>query len=82
LRFKLTSEAKKYIDSQDKTTVKRIYETLRAITKEPPEGDIKTLSGQNNVKRARVGEMRIIYEIKGDHAIIIKIAPRGQTYKQ
>ena len=81
MRFKLTTDAKKYLDTQDKITVRRIYEALRALAKQPPEGDIKPLTGQGNIKRLRIGGYRILFEIKGNHVIINKIAPRGEAYK-
>jgi transcriptional regulator of met regulon len=40
MRFKLSSDAQKYISSQDKETTKRIYNHLRDATKNPPIGDI------------------------------------------
>jgi len=81
MRFKLSSNAKKYLDSQDKPTIKRLYEALRSLTKDPPEGDIKPLTGSDNLYRLRTGDFRIIFEINGNNVIIDKIAPRGQAYK-
>jgi len=70
MRFKLTSDAKKYLEMQDKEAVKRIYDALRKLTKDPPEGDIKPLQGQDNIKRLRVGDYRILFETDGSHVII------------
>ena len=33
MRFKLSSDAKKYLESQDKPTIRRIYKHLRDATK-------------------------------------------------
>ena len=81
MRFKLLPEARSYLDTLDKETVKRIYEALRKITSEPPIGDIKKLQGYENLYRLRFGDLRIIIEKKGNHMLVEKIAPRGQAYK-
>lgn len=80
MRFKLSNEAKKYIDSLDKETIKRIYTALRDLTKDPPKGDIKPLKGQQGY-RLRVGELRILFTHKDNTVNIDKIAPRGEAYK-
>lgn len=81
MRFKLTSQSKKYLDTLDKYAVKRIYKALRDLTQSPPKGDIKQLKGMENIYRLRIGELRILYSIDGDNVIINKIASRGQVYK-
>ncbi|MCL2699542.1 MAG: type II toxin-antitoxin system RelE/ParE family toxin [Defluviitaleaceae bacterium] len=81
MRFKLTTDAKRYLDTLDKPTVNRIYEALRSMTREPSVGDTKPLSGSDTLYRLRVGDFRIIYEIDGNNVIIEKISPRGQAYK-
>jgi mRNA interferase RelE/StbE len=82
MRFKLTKYAKKYLDTLEKDSVNRIYEGLRKLTKEPPEGDIKPIKGSDDHFRLRIGDFRILFEIEGNHAIIEKIRPRGKAYKQ
>ena len=81
MRFKLLPDAKRYLDTLDKETVKRIYEALRKITKEPPIGDVKKMQGYENLYRLRLGGLRIIFEEKDNHILVEKIAPRGQAYK-
>ena len=81
MRFKLTSDAKKYLDSLDKESANRIYDSLRKATKTPPYGDIKTLQGSNGLYRLRVGDLRIIFSIDNNNMIVFKISPRGQAYK-
>jgi Cytotoxic translational repressor of toxin-antitoxin stability system len=81
MRFRLTSEAKKYLDSLDKDSVNRIYEALRKLTKEPPSGDVKELQGAKGIYRLRVGDIRILFEKTDNYVIINKISPRGQAYK-
>jgi mRNA-degrading endonuclease RelE of RelBE toxin-antitoxin system len=82
MRFKLSSDVKKYIDSQDKNTVKRIYKHLRDATKVPPEGDIIPLSDNSGRYRMRVGDFRFLFTIFGNVMLVVKISPRGDAYKK
>jgi mRNA-degrading endonuclease RelE of RelBE toxin-antitoxin system len=82
MRFKLSSDAKKYIDSQDKNTVKRIYKHLRDATKIPPAGDIIPLSDNSGRYRMRVGDFRFLFTILGNVMLVVKISPRGDAYKK
>ena len=81
MRFKLSPNAKKYIERQDNITVSRIYEALRDATKNPQKGDIKELQGEPGKYRLRVGGYRILFAIDGDNMVITEIGPRGQIYK-
>ena len=82
MRFRLTQTAKKYLDSQDQETVRRVYDALRRMTKTPPEGDIVPLTDKENTYRARIGQFRIIFKKQDNIAYVTDIGPRGQIYKQ
>ena len=82
MRFKLSSDAKKYLTSQDRLTIKRIYQHLRNATKNPPKGDIIPLSDSSGRFRLRVGDYRFLFTIQGNNMIIAKISPRGDVYKK
>jgi len=82
VRFKLSSDAKKYLASQDKSTIKRIYQHLRDATKIPPKGDIIPLSDNSGRFRLRVGDFRFLFTKIGNDIIIAKISPRGDAYKK
>ncbi len=49
-----------------------------------PEGDVKALTGFKNVFRLRVGDYRVIYEIRNDVLLItvVNIGNRGQIYNR
>jgi mRNA interferase RelE/StbE len=81
MRFKLTSEAKKYLNALDNDSIKRLYAALRALTKDPPTGDVKPLVGKAGLYRLRVGEWRMLFEYDGNNIIVSKIGPRGDVYK-
>ena len=42
---------------------KRLFFVLEELVKNPYQGDIEKIKGENNVWRRRVGSYRIIYEI-------------------
>jgi mRNA interferase RelE/StbE len=76
-----SKEPEKYLSKIDKLTVKRILLAIQKLTLVPPQGDIKQLKGTQNLYRLRVGDLRILFEIKDDILYIDKIAPRGAAYK-
>ena len=59
--IKLTKKARKFIKAQQPKQQERI---LKAISKLPSTGDIKALTDTQNAYRLRVGDYRIIYEVK------------------
>ncbi|MDR4507435.1 MAG: type II toxin-antitoxin system RelE/ParE family toxin [Candidatus Brocadiaceae bacterium] len=53
---------------------------LLKISKGLP-ADIKSISGEKNLYRIRVGKYRILFTITKDIVVVIKIGPRGDIYK-
>ena len=82
MRFKLSSDAKKYVLSQDKSTIKRIYRHLRDATKDPPKGDMLLMSDNSGRYRLRIGDFRFLFTKQGNTLIVAKISPRGDAYKK
>lgn len=83
MRVQLSKKAAKVIDRMDRPTQQRIRVALEGLGKEPPEGDIKLLTGKQGVHRLRVGGWRLLFSHSQDDTILIeKIAPRGQAYKE
>ncbi|MCL2829060.1 MAG: type II toxin-antitoxin system RelE/ParE family toxin [Oscillospiraceae bacterium] len=76
----LTPQAAKYLGRLNEPVKSRIQEALRKLEQEPPQGDIKALSGQAGF-RLRVGSYRILFGIKADTIVVTDIAPRGRVYK-
>ncbi|GHV58897.1 plasmid stabilization system protein [Campylobacterota bacterium] len=70
----------KYLAKMNEPMRGKMIEALKGLAKEPPEGDIKKLQG-NDSYRVRVGGYRIVYYIKGDKITVSRIAPRGQVYR-
>lgn len=50
------------------------------MAKEPPEGDIKSLTGRDGY-RLRVGDYRVLFDIIEKDVVVHEIGLRGQIYK-
>lgn len=79
-RIELKKKPQKFIKSQPPKQQERL---LKAISK-LPDGDVKALSGFKDVYRLRVGDYRVIYEIRNDILLItvVNIGNRGQIYNR
>ena len=58
----------------------RIIKALEHLSKEPPEGDIKSLVGRDGY-RLRVGDYRVLFDITEQEIVVYDIGLRGQIYK-
>jgi len=76
----LSPQAIKYLKRLNEPDKSRIIKALKKLEMNPPQGDIKSLSGKDGY-RLRVGNYRALFDIIGDEITIHAIAPRGQAYK-
>jgi len=60
--------------------LRRILKALDKLEEEPPQGDIKALSGEDGY-RVRVGKFRILFDVMDDHIYVHDMGLRGQVYK-
>ena len=77
-------DAKKFIASQSKLFRERIYRAYNEILDNPFNNTNSIrLTGYKNRYRKRVGNFRIIYEIRDKELliIIVNVDSRGQVYK-
>jgi mRNA interferase RelE/StbE len=81
LNIKLTSAAAKYVGKLDKTTRRRITDRLKELAENPL--DLRfSYPLQGTIKRSsRVGNYRILFEIRASDLIIAAVGPRGQIYR-
>jgi len=67
-----------------RSTAQRICEKIELLAEDPdpPSPNVRKLKGRPGYQ-LRVGDWRIIYEIRKEELIILilKIAPRGEVYK-
>lgn len=86
MEIRYDKKAKKFIESQDKSTKQRIRNGITGLTVKPPQGDIKTMQGyKDGRQRLRIGKFRIIYRYTTENTIeilhIMNIDSRGDIYK-
>lgn len=76
----LDKPALKFLQKQSPEQRERL---LKAIYKLPDQGDIKPMSGHENLYRLRVGTYRVLYTIEGQILTIrvLTIGNRGDVYK-
>ena len=76
-------EALKMLRQMQKTSAKIIFKKLLELAKNPyaKNNNVKALQGVEGY-RLRVGDWRVLYEIKDDELVIvvIKVRPRGGAY--
>ena len=80
-----SSGAEKTLVKMEKDASKRILNALEKLRNDPFEHPhTKKMKGvEENIYRLRVGDYRVIYEIKNDELMIyvIRVGPRGDIYK-
>ena len=62
----------------------RVVERIRSLADEPrPPGALKLRGYDPPAWRLRIGEYRIVYEIREDEVLIVvvNVAPRGEVYR-
>lgn len=83
-RILFSKNANKYYQRIILSQAKRIDQVLLKLSHDPYRGgDIKRLTGMPGLFRLRVGDLRVIFEIreKEKSVWVDQILPRGQAYK-
>jgi mRNA interferase RelE/StbE len=79
-----TKQAYKALRKMPRSTAQRIREKIELLATDPyaPNLNVRKLTARSGY-RLRVGDWRIIYEIRREELIILvlKVAPRGEVYK-
>ena len=73
-------EAARYFERLDRTTQERIASKLDALAEHPTEAGSKPLQGYQG-RAARIGGLRLIYRFDDTRLYVLRIAPRGQVYR-
>ena len=81
MEIKVEKQVLKYINSQDKPTKQRLKTALAGLLENPPKGDITPLINNPPLQRLRVGSLRVIFCEDNGIIRVVKISPRGQSYK-
>ena len=80
MQVELSPKAVKYLSKLDSITKERIKKALKKLSFEPPQGDIKSMTGKDGF-RLRIGKHRVLFDIINDNIIVYDIDVRGQIYK-
>jgi len=74
--------ARKYLERLNEPNKGRIKDSLKDLEREPPEGNIRPITGQAGYFRVKTGGYRILFRYEGDTIFVTNIDPRGQAYKK
>ena len=77
LEINYTKSAVKAINAMDRPTKGRIKAGIEKL----PSGDIKKLRGYISAYRLRIGDYRVLFDLKDDIITITAVLPRGDAYK-
>lgn len=77
----LSPKAAKYLKGLNQPIKGRIKEALAKLESEPPQGDIRSLGGQDGF-RLRVGKYRALFDIEDNIIVVTEISPRGRAYRR
>ncbi len=76
--------AEKGLDNIPRAARRRIVDALEVLRENPrPRGAAKLAGGEENVWRIRIGDYRVVYEIRDDRLIVLvlRIAHRKDAYR-
>ena len=81
-RIELAARAQRDIRRLDPPVRRRVAEAIKGLIADPPEGDIKRLTGSDEL-RLRVGDWRVRFTRDNDQQLvtILRVLPRGRAYR-
>ena len=80
----ITRTIQKQLDNLPNNIQERVYEKIAQLAEEPrPDGVVK-LKGYDNEYRIRIGDYRLVYEIRDEQLIVLLVQckHRRDVYKQ
>jgi mRNA interferase RelE/StbE len=77
----LSPQTVKYLNRLNEPDKSRIIKALKKLESEPPQGDIKSLVGQDGY-RLRIGNYRALFDVIDNTIVIHALSPRGDAYKR
>ncbi|HPO12746.1 MAG TPA: type II toxin-antitoxin system RelE/ParE family toxin [Candidatus Hydrogenedentes bacterium] len=78
-----SKHARRQLHQLSRETQERMRDHIDALAVMPRPAGVVKLSGENNTYRIRVGEYRVLYEIRDDVLVVlvIRIGHRRDVYK-
>ena len=82
-RIELAPRAKRDLKKLPVDVRRRIAPHIDALGQNPRPPGVVKLSGEESTYRIRVGEYRIVYEIRDDILLVtvVKVKPRREAYR-
>ena len=80
----ITKTIQKQLDNLPNNIQERVYQKIAQLAEEPrPDGVVK-LKGYDNEYRIRIGDYRLVYEIRDDQLIVLLVQckHRRDVYKK
>jgi mRNA interferase RelE/StbE len=74
--------ASREFEALNEKTQKSISAEIERLKDEPRALGTKQLAGHPHIRRARVGNYRILYEVREPRIIIARICSRADVYRQ
>jgi len=82
-KVELTKAAEKELSKLSKDLQTRIAKAIDGLTAEPRPSGVKKLTDGENLYRLRVGDYRVLYEIREATLVVlvVKVADRKEVYR-
>ncbi|MPZ84833.1 MAG: plasmid stabilization protein [Actinophytocola sp.] len=76
--------AEKALAKLDGRTRARILRNVAALADDPRPTGVKSLTGEHGLWRIRVGDYRVVYEIRDNEllVLVIRVAHRREVYRK
>ena len=83
-QIEITTRAAKQLKKLSEDIKLKIEEKVQELSNNPRSNDVVKLEGEEDTYRIRVGNYRILYEIKDDLLIVkvVKISHRRDVYRR
>lgn len=81
MNVRYSKDAVKALKQMDARQRERFNRALEKLEHEPPDGDIKRLTGKDGAYRLRIGEYRVLFHYGNDHIVVDRIVTRGHAYR-
>jgi len=77
----ITQKAKKDLKKLDKVVLKKIYKKLQQLQYSPFKNSRKLISSKIGDYRYRIGNYRVIFNLKNKKITILRIGHRSKIYR-
>lgn len=81
LRILFRRSARKDLQRLDGVHVRRIFPAIEQLAATPRPQGCRKLKGSEDLFRIRVGDYRVIYEIRPEEVVIVHVRHRSEAYR-